>query len=313
VPEVDPDLRSALRRVQRMPGPPLEWAWARRILRLALAAAPTGMDGTGVTVEQPQGPVPGVRVFAPSGPRGDGALLWVHGGGYVLGAARMDDRLCATAARALRMVVVSAEYRLAPEHPFPAGLDDCAAAWQWVQDSAATLGVDPRRVAVGGQSAGGGLAAALCQRLHDEGGSVPAAQWLFCPMLDDRTAARRELDPVGHAVWDNRRNRYGWTSYLGQEPGAATVPPHAVPARRDDLSGLPPAWIGVGDVDLFHDESVGYAARLRAAGVGVELVVVPGAPHGIVSWAADTRPARDLVERAHAWLAAALSAPSYPP
>jgi len=155
---------------------------------------------------------------------------------------------------------------------------------------------------VGGESAGGGLAASLVQRLHDEG-AHPIGQWLFCPMLDDCTAARRELDAVDHFIWNNTANRFGWASYLGREPGAAEVAEYAVPARRTDLAGLPPAWICVSDIELFHDEDVDYARRLEAAGVPVTLDLVAGAPHGFESWAADTAPARALIGRAQAWLA----------
>jgi acetyl esterase/lipase len=154
---------------------------------------------------------------------------------------------------------------------------------------------------VGGESAGGGLAASAVQRLHDAG-AHPLGQWLFCPMLDDRTAARTELDDVGHFVWNNVSNRFGWSSYLGQAPGAPEVAPYAVAARRGELSGLPPAWICVGDIELFHDEDVDYARRLEAAGVPVTLDVTSGTPHGFENWAADTAPARMLVRRARAWL-----------
>jgi acetyl esterase/lipase len=215
---------------------------------------------------------------------------------------------------------VSVEYRKAPEHPFPAALDDCNAGWEWLQRNAVSLGISPARVAIGGQSAGGGLAAALVQRLHDAqstageptagepiaGGPQPIAQWLFCPMLDDRTAARLELDRVGHRVWNNRANRFGWSSYLGTTPGSPAVPPYAVPARREDLTGLPPAWIGVGDIDLFHEEDRAYAERLRAAGVEATLHVVPGAPHGFEAWAPKTNLSRAYVGSALDWLGPAL-------
>ena len=146
-----------------------------------------------------------------------------------------------------------------------------------------------------------GLAAALAQRLHDEG-ERPRAQWLFCPMLDDRTAARRGLDDAGHRVWDNRLNRFGRRAYLGSEPGAPVVPHYAVPARRDDVAGLPDTWIGVGDIDLFHDEAAEYARRLRAAGVGTTFHVVPGGPHGFEAWAPSTGFSRDYLGVARAWL-----------
>ncbi len=121
-------------------------------------------------------------------------------------------------------------------------------------------------------------------------------------MLDDRTAARHDLDPVDHFVWTNRMNRVGWRAYLGVEPGADSVPAYAVPARRQDLRRLPPAWIGVGDIDLFYEEDRTCAERLRAAGVAVTFDVVPGAPHGIASWAGDTSITREHIRRAQSWL-----------
>lgn len=226
----------------------------------------------------------------------------------VIGSAAQDDAFCATTARELGIVVVSAEYRLAPKHPFPAALDDCLAAWNWFQNAAPRWQFDPQRIAVGGQSAGGGLAASLVQRLHDSGGVQPIAQWLFCPMLDDRTAARRELDAVAHKVWDNRHNRYGWRSFLNVEPGAEVVPAYAVPARRSDLRGLPPAWIGTGDIELFFEENRAYAERLSAAGVACTLDVVEGAYHGFESIARSARLTQDYLARARAWLAGRIAA-----
>ncbi len=183
-------------------------------------------------------------------------------------------------ARDLDLVVVSVEYRLAPRHPFPAALDDCYEAWQWLLDAVTDLSVDPERLAIAGQSAGGGLAAALVQRIADAGGVQPLAQVLMYPMLDDRTAANRELDGVGHVLWNNRNNRGAWEWYLGQPPGRDIAPPYVVPARREDLSGAPPAWIGVGKLDLFYREDCAYAERLQAAGVPCDLHITPRAPHG---------------------------------
>jgi acetyl esterase/lipase len=293
---VTAELRPAARRVAALMGRmPLHRAWFRRLSRVGARLAPTGVRLTGVQLDTS---TPGLRIFRPSA--STGALLWIHGGGLVVGAARMDDRFCADTARELGIVVASAEYRLAPENPYPAALDDCLAAWQWLL---ATAGP---RIAVGGQSAGGGLAAALVQRLHDAAGPDPVAQWLFCPMLDDRTASRGDLDPGSHLIWNNRSNLFGWSSYLGQAPGGPEVPPYAVPARREDVSGLPPAWIGVGDIDLFHDENRTYAERLRTAGVDVTFRVEAGAPHAFEAWAPLTPPARAFVGDARDWLRAAL-------
>jgi acetyl esterase/lipase len=304
--DVAPELR---RRVRLLPPLPLGTSLGRRATRgLTVLGARRGtVDGVRLR-ELPAGAVR-LRVFTPDGgvPPGGAraALLWVHGGGFVTGTPLQDDRFCAATARDLGVVVASVRYRLAPEHPFPAGVDDAFAAWVWLRQNAAALGADPARIAVGGQSAGGGLAACAVQRIHDAGAGTPVAQWLFSPMLDDRTAAR-DLDGVRHRVWDNGLNRIGWRAYLGMPPGAAGVPAYAAAARRTDLAGLPPAWIGVGTVDLFHDEGLAYAAGLRAAGVDCTLDVVPGAPHGFESWAADTAPARDFVARARSWLDKAL-------
>ncbi|GAA1461783.1 alpha/beta hydrolase [Williamsia maris] len=200
------------------------------------------------------------------------ALLWIHGGGYVIGSAAQDDPICARFARELGITVAAVDYRLAPDHPFPAPLDDCLAALSWL---AAQPTVDANAIAIGGASAGGGLAAALAQRVHDLGEIRPAFQLLVYPMLDDRTASAEKSDIREHRLWSARSNVFGWSSYLGDTDRAA-----AVPARRPDLAGLPPAWIGVGGNDLFHDEDLTYAQRLRDAGVACETTVVPGAFHG---------------------------------
>jgi acetyl esterase/lipase len=420
---IAPELR---KQVRRFPTMPVESEWFRRLSRLALPLM-RSVTFPGVVIEQAIPGAPGVRVHRPEQVRSRAALLWIHGGGLVMGAAKQDDRICGGTAAELGIVVVAADYRLAPRFPFPTPLDDCRTVWTWLLRNAARLGVDPGRVIVGGQSAGGGLAAALAQRLYDEGGVQPVAQWLFCPMLDDRTAARHELDEIGHRVWNNRHNRYGWAAYLRSEPGqrdpdgtdpgrtdpggmepgrtnrdrtdlgaedpsrtepdrtnrgaedpdrtdpgrsnrgaenpdrtdqgrinlgaedpnrtepdrtapgtkdssrtepgrekangtkgggtkavgektrgekaGLKEPPiYAVPARREDLTGLPPAWIGVGDVDLFHDEDLAYAERLRAAGVPATFHAVPGAPHGFEAWAPNTMISRDFVHAGRQWL-----------
>lgn len=220
----------------------------------------------------------------------------------IIGDVIADDLFCATTARELAIVIVSVNYRLAPDFPFPAQIDDCYAAWNWLQKSAEHLQVDPCRIAIGGQSAGGGLAASLVQRIHDTGGVQPMAQWLFSPMLDDRTAAQHELDAVHHIIWNNRLNRIGWQAFLGTQFGATDVPEYAVPARRKDFGGLPPTWIGTGDIDLFFDEDKIYADKLKAASVDCTLDIVLGAFYGFEAIAVRTKLVQDYLSRSRDWL-----------
>jgi acetyl esterase/lipase len=195
------------------------------------------------------------------------------------GTAQFETQIAAPLVRDIGAVVVSPDYRLAPENPFPAALDDCVATLQWMGKHAEELGIDPDRIAVCGRSAGGGLAAAVAQRAFDQG--IPLrAQVLVYPMIDDRTALRDDLADRGELTWSPKSNRFAWTAYLGREPRISDAPEYAAPARRTDVAGLPPAWIGVGDLDVFYDEDVAYADKLKAAGVPCELVVVPGMYHG---------------------------------
>jgi acetyl esterase/lipase len=182
-----------------------------------------------------------VRVFRPpvaSTPAP--ALLWIHGGGYVMGTAAQDDKVCARFARELGATVAAVGYRLAPENPYPAALDDCYAALRWMAELPS---VDPARVAIGGASAGGGLAAALALTARDRAEIQIAAQLLVYPMLDDRTVERPEAEHPKMRLWSPSSNKFGWASYLGDAD-----PDVAVPARRQDLAGLAPAWIGVGRI-----------------------------------------------------------------
>jgi acetyl esterase/lipase len=205
-------------------------------------------------------------------------VLWIHGGGYILGSPQMEAFGTGRLVRDIGVVTVSPDYRLAPEHPFPAALDDCMTTLNWMRAHADELGIDADRIAVVGSSAGGGLAAAVAQRSHDEG--IPLrAQVLVYPMIDDRAVLQDDYAGRGRFLWTPANNRFGWTSYLGREPRMSDAPEYAAPARRMDLTGLPPAWVGVGDLDLVYDEDVDYAEKLRASGVPCELVTVPGMYH----------------------------------
>jgi acetyl esterase/lipase len=205
------------------------------------------------------------------------AMLWMHGGGMVMGTAAQDDAICRRFAQDLGIIVAAVDYRLAPDQTFPVPLHDCHDALVWL---AQQPDVDSTRIAVGGASAGGGLAAALALLAHERGEVRLAFQLLTYPMLDDRTANRLDVDERNLRLWNVKANRFGWQSYLGHPAGGAGVSGLAAPARFDDLSQLPPAWIGVGTLDLFHDEDVAYADRLNAAGVPCALNLVEGAFHG---------------------------------
>ena len=249
--------------IRRLPGPPVHRRTSPAIDNESL------------------GPI-SVRVHRPAlgTARPHPTLLWIHGGGYVMGNAWQDDALCRFIAARLGAVVAAVDYRLAPEHAFPVPLDDCHDALLWL---AARPDVDETRVAIGGASAGGGLAAALALLARERGEVSPVLQLLSYPMLDDRTATRSDIDERHFRLWNNKANRFGWESYLGTAPGSPDVSGLAAPARHGDLSGLPRAWIGVGTLDLFYEENLAHADRLRAAGVPCDVEVVTGAFHGFDS------------------------------
>lgn len=207
-------------------------------------------------------------------------MIWMHGGGYVLGRPEMEDDLCIRFVRELGIHIVSVDYRLSPRHPFPAGLEDCHSALTWAKENASALGFDADRIAIGGSSAGAGLAAALAQLAHDQKEVTPIFQLLTYPMLDDRTVHRTDIDDSNSPTWSHKNNKFGWESYLGSHYGTENLPGYAVPARRSDLSGLPNAWIGVGTLDIFYEEDKTYADRLAEAKVPCDLKIVPGAFHG---------------------------------
>ena len=238
-----------------------------------------------VSVPSPNGdPDVIVRVYSPPAseqPRP--CCYWIHGGGYIFGTLDMSDPRCDLFAETLDCVVVSVDYRLAPEHPFPAPVEDCYTGLAWAAAHAAELGVDRRRIVIGGQSAGGGLAAGLALMVRDRNEIPVAFQLLIYPMIDDRNTT--VSSHLVTKVWTREANFLGWGCYLGHEPGRAGVSPYAAAARADDLRGLPPTFIGVGTLDVFRDENIDYARRLLEAGVATELHVYPGAPHGFEGFA----------------------------
>ncbi len=248
-----------------------------------------------------------VRVYRKDGAPAPGpAVIWVHGGGMILGTIDTDDAVCSNYAARLGAVVVSVDYRLAPEFPHPVPVEDCHSALAWTVANAAALGVDPARVAIAGSSAGAGLAAATALYARDHGGPRLAFQCLVYPMLDDRndTASARELAAI--ASWSGRSNQTGWNALLAGQAGTPDVSIYAAPARATDLAGLPPTLIQVGELDLFRDEDIAYATRLLRAGVPTELHVYPGAIHASDTLAPTSRVGSRMIKERIAALAAAL-------
>jgi len=250
---------------------------------------PAGAPDVRVLIYSP----PGVTTMKPG-------YLHIHGGGYIMGTPEMTELQDKAMVGEIGCVIVSVDYRLAPETPHPGPVEDCYAALKWFHANAASLGVDPGRLAIGGESAGAGLSAALGLLARDRGEVPLAFQLLIYPMLDDRTVTRSEPHEfTGEFTWNAQMNRFGWHSLLGQEPGAHGVSHYAAAARAESLAGLPPTFISVGALDVFLDEDIDYAKRLLAAGVPTELHVYPGAYHGFDVVAADAdvskRSRRDAV------------------
>jgi acetyl esterase/lipase len=212
-------------------------------------------------------------------PRGS-AVLYLHGGGFIVPLLPAYDGMMRAYTKATGVPMLLVDYRVAPEHPHPTPVEDCYVALRWLADNAAELGVDPTRIAVMGESAGGGLAAAVALMARDRGGPALAQQLLIYAMLDDRTVGPDPHLPPEYLVFNYDDNLTGWGALLGSERAGERVSPYAAPARAADLSGLPDAYIDVGVLDILRDENIDYARRLMAAGVSTELHVVPGLPHG---------------------------------
>ncbi|WP_017537009.1 alpha/beta hydrolase [Nocardiopsis halophila] len=301
--EVVPALRAA-----RAVGPPLESLDQIAAIRAAYAEVASVADedlrrGGAIDVEERTVPgadgAPDISLLICRPAVVDGpvpALYYSHGGGMVIGDNRLGMPEVVSWAAEEGFAVVSVEYRLAPEHPHPAPVEDCYAGLLWAAENAAAIGVDPDRIVVGGGSAGGGLAAALALMARDRKGPDLKGQMLLCPMLDDRndSVSMRQMDGLG--MWDRPANHVGWTALLGEAAGGPDVSPYAAPARAGDLSGLPQAFIDVGSAEGFRDEAAAYASALWAAGGQAELHVWAGGFHGydwMAPGAAVSRAARD--------------------
>jgi acetyl esterase/lipase len=222
-----------------------------------------------------------LRIFHPVGKESPlPCVFWTQGGGYVLTSANMDDPWCEELAMRHSCVVVSVDWRRAPEHPYPAASEDCYTGLAWVVAQSDALGIDPRRIVIGGHSSGGGSTASMALMVRDRGEFTVAHQLLIYPMIDDTNTTPSSYQVTDPELWNRACNQIGWKHFLGNSYGTADVSPYAAPARMKNLAGSIPASILTGELDLFRDENQTYAARLVDANVPVELHVYPGAPHG---------------------------------
>ncbi|MBH5338432.1 alpha/beta hydrolase [Streptomyces pactum] len=255
---------------------------------------PAGAPGLDVTVLRPRHPGPAVVP----------GLYNIHGGGMISGHRHQDTARLADLVEQLGVVAVNVEYRLAPEHPDPAPVEDCYAGLRWMLEHAGELGVDPERVVVMGGSAGGGLSAGVALLARDRGGPAPAGQLLLCPMLDDRNTTVSSHQYAASGTWRRETNILAWRALLGERAGdpAADVSVYAAPARAADLSGLPPAFVEAGSAELFRDEDVAYASRIWAAGGQAELHIWQGAFHGFDVFAPDHEVTRAALAARRSWL-----------
>jgi acetyl esterase len=286
---------------------------ARAQIANGLAAMPAP-DATGVDVGEVRVPGPRdapdvvLRTYRPQDVPGPLPVIYdIHGGGFTVGSVDIDHAGNLAFSRDLGALVVSVEYRLAPEDPFPAGLEDCYAGLSWVAKNAAELDADPDRIVLHGTSAGGGLAAALALLARDRSGPAIRFQFLSIPELDDRLDTPSMRDFTDTPIWNRPKAVISWDYYLGAGvPGTADVSPYAAPARATDLAGLPPAYVAVMEFDPLRDEGIDYARALLAAGVPAELHLFPGTFHGSAVAAYAGISQRENAE-AHAVLRRALS------
>ena len=311
---LDPDISRLLATVfAKPPAMPPDVA----ALRSAAESAPKLLGGEPEPVDDvrdasiaggARGVVP-ARIYRPAAKEPVPALLFAHGGGWVTGSLESHDRVCRQLANRLGAIVVAVDYACAPEHRYPAALDDVHAAWDWLQREAATLGADASRLVVGGDSSGGNLAAALALRLRRHGSPQPAAQFLLYPTVDRRAqSASYDRFAEGHNL-TAAMMRWYWQAY---DPDGQADDPELSPLAAGDVAGLAPAVVAVAAADVLRDEGLAYAGRLRERGVPVRLVACDGMIHGFLRWTGAVPAARAHVEAICAALRDLLDASSRP-
>lgn len=301
---VDPGARPALAELRAAVGPGGMWgrglvesrAFFHEVQTSDLQDVP-GVEREEHTVRSYDGASIRVWVYRPAGRRDTPrpAVLSIHGGGFVMGSVETDQASAMSLVQDLGAVVVSVDYRCAPEHPHPAPVEDCYAALAWLARDADELGIDRDRVAVFGVSAGGGLTAGVALLARDRGGPAIALQVLGYPMLDDRQSAASIRDLPSYGVFDRAHNADGWACLLGDRVGGDDVDHSAAPARATDLTGAAAAYVEVGALDVLRDETIAYAQQLMDAGVPVDLHVFAGAYHSCELAAPDSPIARRIL------------------
>lgn len=303
---VDPQIQTLLDKGAGVPATetlPVDEARAQYEARIALMAPPAPVAGVAErSIEGPGGPLK-LRIYTPEGAGPFPLLVFFHGSGFVLCSLDTHDGMCRNLCAGSRHVVVSVDYRLAPEHRFPAATEDCLVATRWAAAHAAELGADPARVVVGGDSAGGNLAAVTALRLRDEGGPTPIGQLLLYPVTDWHTPGTPSYAENAEGYGLTRATmEWFWGHYLDDPSEAAD--PHAAPLRAPDLFRLPPAYVMTAEYDPLRDEAEDYGRRLRAAGVPVDMSRWAGMNHGFLFWVGVVDRAGEAMAEACRWLRA---------
>ncbi|WP_028922567.1 alpha/beta hydrolase [Pseudonocardia acaciae] len=314
--EFDPELAGALRELLATREPRALTAEilaeARHTVADANLTCAEAIGGRAITWEDrviPGSPDLTVTILRPRHPRpGAPGFYNIHGGGMVLDNRFSDLPRMVGQIEEFGFVGVTVEYRLAPEHPHPAPVEDCYAGLVWMAEHADELGFDPDKLIIGGGSAGGGLSAGVALLARDRGGPALAGQMLLCPMIDDRNGSPSALRHADAPMWSRASNEFGWRSLLGDDHGGSGVSEYAAPARATDLSGLPPAFVEVGESEVFLDENVEYCTRLWRAGVPTELHVWAGAYHGFDRIAPDSDATTTALAARSSWFRRTLGA-----